>query len=297
MIIDSHVHYAHKVYDTEGPCLCGLDKTYTVRRVERETLLTLLRENGIVGVIEPSIGFDAIGKQMDTVSVHSDFMWAAIGIHPTRCTRTAWRHRRDLKRYAVTHDIVAIGETGLDYHEKSFTAKQGRIQRRWFRYQLKLAHRMRLPMILHIRKADGDALKMLKKYRRYLHGGVVHCFGGDHNRAMDYIALGYAIGIGGALLDDDETGRALCDTVKNVPLSSLLVETDAPFVYPERGKAECDTTPSQKKKLRNSSLILPMVVERIAELRGEPRALVEEALYRNTLRVFGLKEPPVSQTE
>ncbi len=285
MIIDSHAHYAHARFDVEIPYLRAQNGEYTVCRADREGLLAEMRKHHIVGFIEPSIGFDSIEKQLTLVSEHRAFMWAALGVHPTRCIHTAWENRQKVKEYAENNNIIAIGETGLDYHYPR--EKQHRLrQKRWFVYQLKLADRLRLPLVLHIRMADKDALKILKKYKTRLHGGVVHCFTGDHRLAEEYIALGFTIGIGGKLLCDDAEGHALRDTVAHVPSDALLVETDAPYVLPDIDELICSG--HQRKKLCNSSLILPMVIRRIAELRGEDPEAIEDTIYRNTVRVFKL---------
>ncbi|MBQ8408319.1 MAG: TatD family hydrolase [Clostridia bacterium] len=285
MIIDSHAHYAHPRFDTEIPYLREENGAMKVCRADREALLAELKKNGIAGVIEPSIGFDSIEKQLTIVSEHSDFMWATVGVHPTRCINTAWEKRRSVEKYAEKSDLIAIGETGLDYHYPRNQQHRLR-QKRWFVFQIKLADKLNLPLILHVRAADRDALRILKKHKARLHGGVAHCFSGDAQLAREYIGLGFAIGIGGRLLCNDEQGRALCDAVKHVPLSSILVETDAPFVLPDTDELQCSG--KQRRKLCNSSLILPAVIRRIAEIRGEAYASVEDAIYQNTVRVFGL---------
>ena len=175
----------------------------------------------------------------------------------------------------------------MDYHYPR--REQHRLrQKRWFVHQIKLADRLGLPLVLHVRDADGDALRILRRFRTKLHGGVIHCFHGDLQTAEAYIGLGYALGIGGKLLWDDEEGRRLGETIRRVPLSALLAETDAPFVFPDIGDGIAGK--NQRKKLCNTSLILPAVIRRIAELRGEPRETVEETVYCNTIRVFGLIE-------
>ena len=153
-------------------------------------------------------------------------------------------------------------------------------------YQIKLAHKRNLPLILHIRSADDEALKILKKYRKKLHGGVAHCFSGNSATAQAYIELGFALGIGGMLLTAGERGETLRKTVREVPLSSLLVETDAPYVLPDIGPLICSR--SQRKKLLNSSLILPEVVREIARIKELSADATEQVIYQNTVRVFGL---------
>lgn len=284
MIIESHAHYAYHKFEGDFPYLGEREGSFYVDDTRLSALIADMKAKGIVGCIEPSIGFESIEKQLSLVKAHRGYLWATIGVHPTRCVHTAWKNREKVTEYAETEEIVAIGETGLDYHYKR--KEQYRLrQKRWFVYQIKLADRLQLPLVLHIRMADRDALRILKKYKNKLHGGVVHCFSGDSHLAAEYVKLGFAIGIGGKLLCEADAA-ALEDAVKNVPLSHLLVETDAPFVLPDLGKDVCSK--KKREKLRNTSLILPAVLERIAFLRGESKDAIEDAIYQNTLRIFRL---------
>lgn len=286
MIIDSHAHYAHFRFNGEHPYLCDRNGEWAEGRADRDQLLDDLKKNGIVGSIEPSIEFDSIEDQLALVYAHKDSMWAALGVHPTRCINTPWKKRKKLKKYAKENNVIAIGETGLDYHYPR--KEQYRIrQKMWFMYQIMLSDCLKLPLVLHVRDADEDALKILKRHKKHLRGGVAHCFKSDHTVAEQYIELGFAIGVGGKLFSNNEEGEALKDTVKRVPLTSLLVETDAPLVLPDL-RGSCFSN-SKIGKLRNTSLILPAVIRKIAEIRGEDPESVEDAIYQNTLRVFNLK--------
>ena len=287
MIIDSHAHYAHKRFEGEFPYLNDQNGSYTIERADREALFAQMYNKGIIGTIEPSIGFDQIENQLSLSSETPIRIWQAVGVHPTRCIDTPWKNRKKVSAYAEAAEPVAIGETGLDFHHSR--EKQRRLrQLLWFFHHLRLADRLQLPLILHIRKADRYALPILKRYRSRLHGGVVHCFSGDPATAEAYISLGFALGIGAKLLCRDEQANDLCETVKRVPLCALLAETDAPYVLPEREDVPCDSK-KQYEKLRNSSLILPAVIRKIAELRGEAYETVEHAVYENTVRVFRLQ--------
>ncbi len=286
MIIDSHAHYAHTRFDGEFPYLCEQDGNYTLQRANREALFAQMYGRGIVGTVEAAIGVDQMETQLLLSSDTPVRIWKTVGVHPTRCIYTSWKKRKIIKEHAEKYSPIAIGETGLDYHYPR--AKQHRLrQNMWFLWQLRLADRLQLPLVLHIRNADRYALPILKKYQSHLHGGVVHCFSGAVSLAEEYISLGFALGIGGKLLCNDEQGKKLCETVKRVPLSVLLVETDAPFVLPETGELPCSK--KQFKKRCNSSLILPAVIRKIAELREEDYVTVEQAVYQNTVRVFQLK--------
>lgn len=285
MIIDSHAHYAHPRFAGEPPVLWTEDGQWSVRSMEREALFDAMKAQGLLGAIEPSIGIEQLEAQMALVDAHPGFLWAAVGAHPTRCIHTPWEARKTLPAYLEKTNVVAVGETGLDYHYPRREQHRWR-QKRWFRYQLRLAEQYGLPVVLHVRLAHRDALRILKHFRGRIVGGVAHCFTGDARQAEDYIALGFAIGIGGALLHDDPRGQLLQDAVRQIPLKSILVETDAPFVLPAVEDLSCSR--KTRRKLCNSSDILPKVIERIAELKGESTARVEQVIYQNTVRIFSL---------
>ena len=195
MIIDSHAHYAHPKYDREFPYLCEKDGEYAGARADREGLFAEMKRAGITQIIEPSIGFDAIEKQIALAESHKDYIKLVLGVHPTRCIHISLKKRKALKAYAEKYAPIAIGETGLDYHYDRKEQKRF-LQKRWFNYQIKLAHKLELPLVLHVREADKDAVKILKRNKKRLHGGVAHCFTGGTEDAMEFISLGYAIGIG-----------------------------------------------------------------------------------------------------
>ena len=130
MIIDSHAHYAHFSFDKEAPRLCAENGGYSSLRLAREELLAKMREKGIVGVIEPSIEFENIEKQLALATKYDGFFKIAVGIHPTRCIRTDWEKREQLESYAANECVIAIGETGLDYHYKR-KMQQRELQKAW----------------------------------------------------------------------------------------------------------------------------------------------------------------------
>lgn len=283
MLIDSHAHYAHARYDTEFSCLSFGKDGYFVARHARASLIAAMRDSGICSFIEPSIDPGNIEEQLAIVSTYGGF--AAIGVHPKIAASTKLAARRKLLQYAKADRVIAIGETSLDYHLPNLQ-KQKWKQKRWFITLVKLAHRLKLPLILHVRDADRDALKVLNRYKRCLHGGVAHCFSGNIETANQYIALGFSIGIGGSLLTSGDRAANLRNTVRNVPLKAILVETDAPYVLPDIGELGCSK--SQRKKLVNSSLILPRVIGEIADIKGMLVSYVEDEIYKNTVRVFDL---------
>lgn len=124
-----------------------------------------------------------------------------------------------------------MGEIGLDYHYKR--EEQHRLkQHLWFLYQLDLAWKLKKPVILHVRDAHADALRILRLHPARKLSGVIHCFYGSREIAEQYLKLGYHIGIGGSILQLEEWAKDLWEAVLHVPLDRILIETDAPFIVP-----------------------------------------------------------------
>lgn len=283
MIIDSHAHYSHNRFDQTFRCLVNRNGVFSIEEATREAVLDNLKDSGFAASVEPAIGIDSNKKVFDLAKRYKGFILPAYGCHPTRTCLMKFKDRRIISEYAST-GCVAIGETGLDYHHAR-RDQHRMIQKRWFRYQIRLAYVLGKPLILHIRSAAKDALTILRKKRKYLIGGVAHCFCDDLTIAQAYIELGLHIGIGAALLTD-ECGDRLTEVIENIPLDRIVVETDAPFMMPD-----LDIYPSkkQKYKIRNTSTTINAVIERIAQIKKLSTAEVERSVYDNTVKLFRLE--------
>ena len=283
MIIDSHAHYSHSLYEGEFTYLDYLQGQYCVREGNRRLLLEEMTRRGILFAIEAGTELEKVEAQLAVASECEPYLRPALGIHPKHCAHLPPQALEQLRALVSIHKPLAIGETGLDYSVPPERLDQS-AQQAWFIRQIELAHEMKLPLMLHIRDAYADALQILQQHRNILHGGVAHCFGSGAADALACVELGFALGIGGKVLQEQPVQEA----VAAVPLESLLVETDAPYIRPNI--SHLPGTGKQRKKVRNSSLILPAVIEKIAFVRGEAPETVEEAIFRNTLRVFQLNE-------
>ena len=175
--------------------------------------------------------------------------------------------------------VIAVGECGLDYHYKREE------QHIWFIYQLNLAWKMKLPVILHVRDAHEEALRILRWHPARKLGGVIHCFYGSTEIAEQYLKLGYHIGIGGSVLQLEERAKDILEAIPHIPLNRILVETDAPFILPY---CKDVILPKLLHRARNTSLILPAVIKKIAEFKGLPAYEVERITTENTIRLFNL---------
>ena len=186
-------------------------------------------------------------------------------------------------RKRADEKVIAIGETGLDYHYER--KKQHRLrQKMWFKWQIRLAEELKRPLILHIREAHEDAISILRKNKNRLHGGVCHCFVGDASVAKIYTEeLGLSLGIGGYLLMQSEESKLLSEVVKVTPIEYLILETDGPFVKPEKPE---NISKKKWEHARNTSLILPAVASKIAMIKGIMQEEVMRITEENTRRVF-----------
>ena len=284
MIIDSHAHYNNNAYKKPFRYLSYDKYGYTIKEGEWEQLSQELVDANIPYSIEPGVSLQSCEEVLQLCAEYPDRIFPAMGIHPTRSIYEKWSDRKKLDAFAKMPGVIAIGECGLDYHYKR--EEQHRLKQHiWFLYQLDLAWRLKKPVILHVRDAHEDALRILRWHPARRLGGVIHCFYGSREIAQQYLKLGYHFGIGGSLLQQEERAGDLWEAVKHIPLDKILVETDAPFILPY---CKDVLPPKLLRRTRNSSLILPAVIEKIAQLKGISAEEVEQAAAENAIRLFDL---------
>ena len=215
----------------------------------------------------------------DFAQVHDNLSTAShvyhsIGVSPSEVSHPGkdWERRveegKDLER------VVAVGEIGLDYYRK-FGNRDAQIE--LFIRQLEIAEKLALPVIIHNREAGKDVLEILTD-KLPERGGVLHCYSEDWEYAQRALELNLYISFAGNVTY--RNARNLHETARNMPLDRMLIESESPFMVPSnyRGK-------------RNKPSYLPATAEFVAELREEedPEEVVE-AIYQNSLRLFGLEK-------
>ena len=284
MIIDSHAHYNNNCYRKPCRYLTRDMDRYALKEGDREQLFQELLDDNIPYSIEPGVSLQSSEEVLQLCAEYPGRIFPAVGIHPTRSIYENWSDRKKLDALAKMPDVIAVGEIGLDYHYKR--EEQHRLkQHLWFVYQLNLAWKMKLPVILHVRDAHEDALRILRWHPAHKLGGVIHCFYGSREIAEQYLKLGYHIGIGGSVLQLEERAKDLWEAIPHIPLDRILVETDAPFILPY---CKDVIQPKLLRRTRNTSLILPAVIKKIAELKGVPADEVEQSTTENVIRLFKL---------
>ncbi len=255
MIFDSHAHYEDKQFGED-----------------RDELLSSMRQKGITKIVEVGSSIES-SKRAIALTERYDFIYAAIGVHPSDISCLNEEGLARLREMARHEKVVAIGEIGLDYYWDKEPEVQER-QKAWFRRQLKLAREAGLPVIIHSRDAAEDTLTIMKEEAAGL-PGVIHCFSYSKELALEYVKMGYYIGVGGVVTF--KNARKLKEAVAELPIERIVIETDCPYLAPEPNRGK-----------RNSSLNLPYVVEAIAGIKGLAPEAVEEITYRNAMELYGL---------
>ena len=254
MIFETHAHYDDDRFDED-----------------RHELLASLPEAGIGIVV--NCGASAQGNY-DTIALTQQHahVYGALGVHPSNIEDMNEDFFAWIKENAKQDKIVAIGEVGLDYYWDKEEDVQKK-QRYWFGRQLELARETSLPIIIHSRDAAADTMQVMKEHHAQEIPGVIHCFSYSKEMAQEFIKMGYYIGVGGVVTF--KNAKKLVETVEAIPLERILLETDCPYMAPEpyRGK-------------RNSSLYLPYVVEKIAQIKGVSTKDVERVTEENARRLF-----------
>lgn len=208
-------------------------------------------------------------------------LFCTAGVHPHEARSFSVESSSALRALATAPEVVAIGETGLDFN-RDFSPR--RDQERAFETQLELAAAMDMPVFLHERDAHDRQLAILKQFRDRLCGAVVHCFTGGRQALFNYLDLDLYVGITGWICDE-RRGRELQGLVASIPADRLLVETDAPYLLPR-------TLAKKPANRRNEPAFLGEVVKKLARHRDEPAAEVAKTSTANAYRLFRL--PPIS---
>lgn len=260
MIFESHAHYDDRQFD-----------------VDREKLLESLPLQN-VGVIV-NVGSDIrSSKESITLAHQYDYIYAAIGVHPDEVDTMKEADMEELSHMAKEDKVVAIGEIGLDYFRKEGNAYKS-VQKEWFCRQLDLAKEIEKPVIIHSRDAAEDTIQILRDFRKenpqIENPGVIHCYSYSPKLAKEYVAMGFYIGIGGVVTF--KNAKKLVETVAQIPLERILVETDSPYLCPEPNRGK-----------RNDSSQIRYVIDRIADIRGIAPEEVEKQTEMNARKMYRL---------
>jgi TatD DNase family protein len=252
VLTDSHCHL-------DGPKLAP----------QLAAVLERARAAGVTRVLTVSSeagDFERVVATAESAREGLDGAWAAVGVHPHEAARLDAGMLGRVRAAAASPTVIAIGEIGLDYH---YDHSPRDAQQQAFRDQLRLARELSLPVVVHSREAEDDTERILREEDAASLGGVLHCFTSERRLADAAVELGLLVSFSGIVTFPSAAG--LRETVRALPLSSLLVETDAPYLapIPHRGRT-CE----------------PAFVRRTAELLAELRGLSLQELAAATSANF-----------
>lgn len=249
-LIDTHCHLDLPAFD-----------------IDRQEVLERARAVGVTDLVLPAV---SRGRWDDLIAYCNPDpgLHYALGIHPLYVDRHSDADLVKLESLIGGHHPVAVGEVGLDYY---VSTPDRLVQEHFFSAQLELAKKFQLPVILHVRKAHDQAQKYLREAG--VKPGIVHAFSGSLQQAKNYIDLGFRLGFGGTLTYTRSS--RIRRLARELPLDSLVLETDAPDMAVSRYRGE-----------RNSPEYLPYILAALAETRREDENKLAAATSANARSVL-----------
>ena len=238
---------------------------------DRATVVQRAKEAGASQVFIPAIDLPSLDTVMDFCRQFPDFAYPMVGLHPEE-VKADWQEVLSaMNPHLSDAGVIAIGEVGLDFYWSREFEKE---QMTAFEEQVRWSVETRLPLMIHCRKAQNELVGILRRYQKELPGGVFHCFTGNENEARQLLEFeNFVLGIGGVLTFKKSHLPEVLPAV--VPLSRIVLETDAPYMAPVPKRGE-----------RNESSFIPYVIARLADAYGVEEEEIARQTNENVGRVF-----------
>jgi TatD DNase family protein len=252
MYIDSHAHIYSKEFDAD-----------------RQLLLEQCMDKGVNKIFMPNVDHESIDRMLEVEAKNSGHCIPMMGLHPCNVKKNFEKNLYEVEDWLKRRKFAAIGEMGTDlYWDKTFFPQQQEA----FKIQVSFAKKYDLPIVIHCRNSFWETMDLLKEIRHDSLKGIFHCFSGNAEEAKEVIEIGFYLGIGGvATFKNGGLDKILPD----IDLKHIVLETDCPYLapVPHRGK-------------RNEPLYIPLIAERVAEIKKIPLEEVEAVTTANSLKIF-----------
>jgi len=255
----------------------GCNLTHDSFDRDRHQVIERAREAGITQMVVTGASEKGSIAALALAREYPGELFATAGVHPHLAADFADSTEQVLRELIAHEEVVAVGETGLDYFRDLAPRN---VQRQIFLIQLQLGIDSGLPLFLHLRDAHEDFHAILKEVRPQLSKVVVHCFTGNQDELQQYIELDCHIGITGWICDE-RRGTHMKDFLQDIPIDRLMLETDAPYLKPRNLRPRVKTH-------RNEPRWLPWIVGTVAAARGEHPNYVAEQTTANARAFFRL---------
>ena len=249
MFIDTHCHVVSEYYD------------------DIDEVIKNAIDNGVLKIIINGYNMQSNREVLELVKKY-DIVYGALGIQPEELYDYNDDSLKFIEEHINDEKIIAVGEIGLDYHYD--TDKD--LQKELFKRQLKIAYKYNKPVIIHSRDCIQETYNILKESKVK---GIMHCYSGSKEMALEFIKIGFLIGIGG--VSTFKNAKNIVDVIKYIPLEYIILETDSPYLTPEpyRGK-------------RNEPMYIPIVAKRVADIKGLDIKEIERTTTDNARRLFDI---------
>lgn len=265
MLIDSHAHLEMLEFERD-----------------LESVIQRAKGSGVEYIFTVGTEKKDWERAIEIAHSHSS-IYAILGVHPHNAKEIDDQTYPTLRKLCRDDKVKAYGEIGLDFF-RNLSPRHVQLKR--FREQIGVARELRLPIVVHDREAHQETLEILKSEKADECGGIIHCFSGDDEMAKGCIHMGFYISVPGTITF--KNAERFQETIRKIPLESLLVETDAPFLTPVpfRGK-------------RNEPSYIRYTAQKLAEIKKVSFEKVAEVTTENAMRVYRLnqKKLPYPLTE
>ena len=254
ILIDTHTH----LYDDR------LDNAAQDAMIQRAI------DAGLARLYMPNCDAGTIPGMMRIAQDWPEHCFPMMGLHPCYVKEDFEKELKEMEYWLQQQSFAAVGEIGLDFYwDKTFVSQQQQA----FERQIGLALAHALPIVIHSRESTRECIDTVRRFQNGKLGGIFHCFSGTLDEAKEIAALGFYIGIGGVVTYKKST---LPEVVAAMPLEAIVLETDAPYLspVPYRGKP-------------NESGYLPLIAQKIAEVKNISVAEVAAATTANARKIFG----------
>jgi len=264
LLIDTHAHLTETDFDEDRP--------ETIHRA---------MDAGIGTIITIGTDLESSKKALE-LSEQYPGICATVGFQPHDAAAVETKDIKKLEEIAEHPNVVAIGETGLDFY-RDYSPRESQIQS--LKWQLSLSEKLKLPVIIHCRQAEEDMLHLLRswlsvsKETNRENRGVIHCFMGDKNTAREYLDMGFYLSFGAYI--GYPSSKDLHDIVRSIPGDRLLLETDSPFLPPQQYRGK-----------RNEPSYIIFTAKALSEIRQESYDTIALQTTRNARRLFCLPMNP-----
>lgn len=249
MFIDTHCHIVSEYYD------------------DIENVIKNAIDNDVLKIIVNGYNMQSNREVLELVKKY-DIVYGALGIQPEELYDYNDNSLKFIEEHINDEKIIAVGEIGLDYHYD--TDKD--LQKELFKRQLEIAYKYNKPVIIHSRDCIQETYNILKESKVK---GTMHCYSGSKEMALEFIKIGFSIGIGG--VSTFKNAKNIVDVIKYIPLEYIILETDSPYLTPEpyRGK-------------KNEPMYIPIIAKRVADIKDLDIKEIERTTTDNARRLFDI---------